>query len=163
MAHAADTAAYWAQAVGTVLAIFATIALFVTQRCRDSTRDKARTTAVRKAIVDITRKAIALVTEVAHPTDVYSTVGTWDQYKAFRSRQFMEFHDIIAQLPVRDVSELDLLDVTVSLRVSLHDMAKVIAEASLNIPANWRGTLGMIGHCRGNLSEVALKLGIVVP
>ncbi|MCX4156160.1 MULTISPECIES: hypothetical protein [Paraburkholderia] len=158
--HAVDTAGYWAQAMGTVAAVFASIALYGLQRRRDAKRHSARLSAVRKALVEVAKKGSELVHEVKDPANVFQLVGSWRQYRAFRSRQFMEFHDIVVALPVADIAESGLLDIAMKLRINLQDMSFIIGESDFTFQTSWTSSLHMITYCEGNFREISAAVGI---
>jgi hypothetical protein len=155
-----DGYAYWAQAIGTVAAVFASIALYVAQRCREQSRDKQRRESVRAAIIQIATQGRALAYETYDPMEVFEKVGTWPQYAAFRKRQFAEFRDCVAALPTQDIAEIDLLDVAMKLRVNLRDMSEVIGESNFHSGEGWISSRRMITLCKANFDEIAKELGI---
>lgn len=147
-----------AQVLASIFAIIGAYGVVFYQDHLAEGRNIKRRGSVRTAIVEITRKAGQLARELHDPTNAYKGIGTWEQYRAFRARQLMEYHDLVAALPGQDIAEISLLEVAMNLRINFRDLAAIIAESNFHDANGWPTTKWMIGICKGNLDTIAVKL-----
>ncbi|WP_154641226.1 hypothetical protein [Burkholderia cenocepacia] len=156
--HRGDWLAF-AQAAAAVVAILGAFGVVFLQNCFEKSRNRKRLSSVRAAIVEVATKCRDLTHEAYDPMNVFGQIGTWEQYRAFRSRQFREYRDIIATLSTQDIVDLNLLDIAMKLRVNLRDMEAIIEESNFNSINGWRSSRRMIEICRGNFDDISTALG----
>ncbi|HEF5873297.1 TPA: hypothetical protein SAY52_003946 [Burkholderia cenocepacia] len=145
----------FAQAAATMLAIVAAYGVVFLQSRLDKLRNQHRLDSVRAAIVEVATKCRELTYEAYDPMDVFHQVGTWEQYRAFRSRQFLEYREIVGTLSTQDIADLKLLDVAMKLRVNLRDMETIIAESNFHSAEGWINSRRMITHCKNNFDAIS--------
>jgi hypothetical protein len=145
----------FAQAAVSVLAIAGAYGVVFFQRSLEKSRSRHRLNSVRAAIVEVTKKCRDLTYEVYDPMYVFEKVGTWDQYRSFRSRQFSEYRDIVGALSTQDIVDLKLLDVAMKLRVNLSDMASVIGKSNFHSTDDWINSRRIITQCKNNFDAIS--------
>ncbi|WP_154234694.1 hypothetical protein [Burkholderia pseudomallei] len=156
--HRADWLAF-AQAMAAVVGIFGAFGVVFLQNFFERSRNRKRQKSVRAAIVEVAGKCRDLTQEIYDPMYVFHQVGTWEQYRAFRSRQFLEYREIVGTLSTQDIADLNLLDIAMKIRVNLRDMEAIVAESNFNSANGWISTRRMITYCLGNFDDILKSLG----
>lgn len=152
------TLAAWVQAIGSIAAIIGAIWIASDQQRRAARATKDRLSSVRGTVLHIAQMACKLADEVHDPMNEFGKIGTWDQYRAFRGRQFAEFRAILEGISSSDLIESGMLQFAAALRINLQDMAEIIKESDFRDAEGWRVSRRMIDICRPNFVRIETEL-----
>lgn len=150
----------WVQAIGSIAAVFAAICLFVTQQRRDITKANAKVKSCKEVLQQLAVSSLRLAREAEDPMYVYKAVGTWDQYKNMRAREFAEYHAFVSGLPTEQLTEGGLLRSAAELRVHLRQLEVVLRESYFESGVNWNSSRRLIAGSKDDLVRICDELGV---
>ena len=149
----------WVQAIGSIAAVFAAISLFVTQQRRDRAQADAKVKSCQEVLRQLAVSSLRLAREAEDPMYVYKSIGTWDQYKNMRAREFAEYHAFISGLPTEQLTEGGLLRSAAELRVHLRQLEVVLRESYFETGTRWNSSRRLIKDSKDNLVRICTEIG----
>ncbi|MDT8841032.1 hypothetical protein [Paraburkholderia fungorum] len=153
--HAADTAGYWAQATGTVLAVFAAIGLAGYQQFVKRRDEKAETGHLHEAIVLIAVGMSDMLTKLC-TRDLKSAQAAGDPNVVPRARRLaIEYHATLAAVPLVELAKADVVPQVHRLREAARDADQILAYIDGFAPQHaLQVSIGQLELVKGRVSAI---------
>lgn len=157
--HAADTAGYWAQAIGTVLAVFAAIALGGYQQVQKRRDEKNEAGRLHEAIVLIAIGLSDMLTKLC-TSDLKNACAAGDPNIVPQARRLaLEYHATLAAISLADLAKVNVVPQVHRLRKSARDIDQILAY--VNIQASMHAlqlSIDQLEEVAESVSDILNKL-----
>lgn len=152
--NAADTAAYWAQAIGTVAAIFATIFLAAFQYFSERNRQNQTKKQLRDGVRQIAEGIIVVINELTSGRLTAAHQSKDVHFIPQAKRTAREFHGTLTSVPLEDLAKAGLVSSVIRLKKSTLDIEQILEHDDVAISDQPSAVISQLNEVGKNINNI---------